>query len=177
MVDSMLGGLFGGPDADRMRSQARDFVGRYETGQPHEGYTNDEVMERFRQVQGRVSDDDMRDAARQAFGRMSPEQRREYRRAMKQRGARGFDRDDEIDPDILAQQTQGFMKEQPDQDGGGIMGFLGDVFGYNQPDPRQQAQHQQQVQQQQGSMMDNPAVKAAMAGMAAFAMKKVLDNR
>ena len=171
MVDGLLGGLFGGPDSDRMRSQAQDFVGRYETGQPHEGYTNDEVMERFRQVRGQMNDDDMREAARQSFSRMSPDQRREYKRAMRQEGARGFDRDDDNDdPDILAQATQGFMKEQPNQ-GGGLGGMLGGLFGQDQS-PQRQLQ-----QQDQGSMMDNPAVKAAMAGMAAFAMKKMMDNR
>jgi len=169
----MLGGLFGGPDSDRMRSQAQDFVGRYETGQPHEGYTNDEVAERFRQVSGNMSDDDMREAARESLKRMSPEQRREYKKAMRQRGARGFDRDDDNDdPEILAQATQGFMKEQPDQ-GDGIGGFLGGMFGGGNDQPAQR----QVPQQDQGSMLDNPAVKAAAAGMAAFAMKKMMDSR
>jgi len=169
MVDQMLGGLFGGPDSDRMRSQARDFVSRYETGAPHEGYSGDEVMDRFRQVSGHLSDDDMREAARESFARMSPDQRREYKRLMRQRGARHFDRDDDNDdPDVLAQMTQGFMKEQPDQ--GGLGGFLGGMFGGGQS---------QQVQRRDegGSMLENPAVKAAMAGMAAFAMKKMMDNR
>lgn len=170
MVEGMLGGLFGGPDSDRMRSQAQDFVGRYERGQPHEGYDNDEVMERFRQVSGHMGDDDMREAARQSFSRMSPDQRREYKRAMRQRGAGGFD-DDNDDPDVLAQATQGFMKGQPDQ-GGGIGGFLGGMFGGGND-----SSQRQMPQQDQGSMMDNPAVKAAMAGMAAFAMKKMMDSR
>ena len=172
MVDQMLGGLFGGPDSDRMRSQASDFVSRYDNGAPHEGYTNDEVMERFRQVSGHMSDDDMREAARQSFSRMSPEQRREYKRAMRQRGARQFDRDDDNDdPDILAQRTQGFMKEQPQQEGG-LGGLFGGLFGGGDA-------QQPQVQRQDdgGSMLDNPAVKAAMAGMAAFAMKKMMDSR
>ncbi len=174
MVEGMLGGLFGGPDSDRVRSQAQDFVGRYETGQPHEGYTNDEVADRFRQVSGHMSDDDMREAARESLKRMSPEQRREYKHAMRKQGAPGFDRDDNDDPDVLAQATQGFMKQQPDQGGGGIGGFLGGMFGGgNEPAQRKVPQQQQD----QGSMLDNPAVKAAMAGMAAFAMKKMMDNR
>ena len=172
MVQGMLGGLFGGPDADRMRSQAQDFVGRYETGQPHEGYSSDEVMDRFRQVSGHMSEDDMREAARESFRRMSPEQRREYKRAMRQRGARGFDRDDDNDdPDVLAQMTQGYMREQPQQEGG-LGGLLGGLFGGGQS-----SQPQAQQPDQGGSMLDNPAVKAAMAGMAAFAMKKMLDQR
>lgn len=163
MVDQMLGGLFGGPDADRMRSQARDFVSRYEQGAPHEGYTNDEVAERFRTVSGRMSDDDMRQAARESLQRMPREQRREFRRMMRERGAR-FDRDDDDDVDSMAQATQRFMKE--DQQGGG--GILGGLFGGGGQAPGQQ---------QEGNLLDNPAVKAAMAGMAAFAMKKVLDSR
>lgn len=174
MVEGMLGGLFGGPDSDRMRSQARDFVGRYETGQPHEGYSDDEVVERFRQVSGQLSDDDMREAARESFKRMSPEQRREYKRAMRQRGARQFDQDDDNDdPDILAQKTQRFMKEQPQQEGG-LGGLLGGLFGGGDAS---QPQAQAQQRDQGGSMLENPAVKAAMAGMAAFAMKKLLDQQ
>lgn len=166
MVDSMLGGLFGGPDGDRMRSQARDFVGRYETGAPHEGYDRDEVLDRFRTARGAVNDDDMRDAARQSFGRMDREQRREFKRAMRQRGASGFD-DDDDDPEVMAQATQRFMKESPADQGGG--GLFGGLFGGGGGSAR--------PAQQDNDLMDNPAVKAAMAGMAAFAMKKILDNR
>lgn len=173
MVDNMLGGLFGGPDDDRVRSQAKDFVSRYEQGAPHEGYGRDEVLDNFRRASQAVGDDDMRDAAREAFRRMSPEQRREYKRAMRQRGARGFDRDDDgDDPEVLAQATQTFMKERPAQaqDAGGG-GLFGGLFGGGHE--QQPAAHQQQ----DNDFFDNPAVKAAMAGMAAFAMKKILDNR
>jgi hypothetical protein len=169
----MLGGLFGGPDGDRVRSQARDFVSRYEQGAPHEGYTRDEVLERFQTARGAVGDDDMRDAARQAFQRMSPDQRREYKRAMRQRGVQGFERDDDgDDPEILAQATQRFMKESPQQEQGGLGGLFGGLFGGGQSEQRPAPQ-----QQNNDDFLDNPAVKAAMAGMAAFAMKKVLDNR
>lgn len=174
MVEGMLGGLFGGPDDDRVRSQAQDFVSRYDSGPPQEGYSNDEVRDRFKQVYGRVNDADMQDAARESFRRMSPEQRKEYRRAMRQHGARQFDgNDNNDDPDVLAQATQGFMKEQPQQSGGGLGGMLSGLFGdheLNQPQV-------QQRQAQGGSMLENPAVKAAMAGMAAFAMKKMMDQR
>ncbi len=173
MVDNMLGGLFGGPDDDRVRSQARDFVNRYEQGQPHEGYGRDEVLDNFNRASQAVGDDDMRDAAREAFKRMSPEQRREYKRAMRQRGARGFERDDDNDdPEVLAQSTQTFMKERPAQQDSGGGGLFGGLFGGGQDQQRSSTQPQQQ-----DDFLDNPAVKAAMAGMAAFAMKKVLDKR
>ena len=173
MVDSMLGGLFGGPDDDRVRSQAKDFVSRYEQGQPHEGYGRDEVLDNFRRASQSVGDDDMRDAARESFRRMSPEQRREYRRAMRQRGAPGFDRDDDNDdPEVLAQATQTFMKERPAQQDAGGGGLFGGLFGGGHDQQQGHAQPQQQ-----DDLFDNPAVKAAMAGMAAFAMKKILDNR
>lgn len=173
MVDNMLGGLFGGPDDDRVRSQARDFVSRYEQGQPQEGYGRDEVLDNFNRASQAVGDDDMRDAAREAFKRMSPEQRREYKRAMRQRGARGFERDDDNDdPEVLAQSTQTFMKERSAQQDSGGGGLFGGLFGGGQDEQRSSTQPQQQ-----DDFLDNPAVKAAMAGMAAFAMKKVLDKR
>ncbi|MCC6312866.1 MAG: hypothetical protein IT337_02545 [Thermomicrobiales bacterium] len=176
MVDQMLGGLFGGPDSDRVRSQAQDFVTRYNQGQPHEGYDNQEVVNQFRNAARNAQPQDMENAATEAFSRMPREQRREYRRAMRQRGYRQFQGDDNDDPRVLAQQTQGFMKEQAEQHPGGIEGFLGNLFGHG--NANQPATQQTQAQpQEQGSILDNTAVKAAMAGMAAFALKQMMDKQ
>jgi hypothetical protein len=173
MVDQLLGGLFGGPDGDRMRSQAKDFVSRYDQGPPDQGYEPAEVLDRFKQVGRVLPAEEVQDAARQSFKQMPPEMRRAYKQAMKQRGVPQFqalpdDQDD--DPDILAEMTHKAMQEQaqrhaeaapqaqkaPDFDGsvGSLLGKEGDK-----------------------SLMDNPAVKAAFAGMAAFAMKKILDSK
>lgn len=164
MVDKMLGGLFGGPDQDRMRSQAKDFVSRYEQGPPEHGYEAPEVQDHFKTVGRHMSPEDVQDAAREAFRRMSPEQRRAYKNAMRERGMSQFQAipDENDDPDILAEQTQKFMKEEAEKKGG-FDGSVGSLFG---EEPGKGS-----------NMLDNPAVKAAFAGMAAFAFKKFLDSQ
>lgn len=177
MVDSLLGGLFGGPDGDRVRAKAQDFSSRYDKGAPEEGYSNDEVLDQFRSSFGQLNPDQQREATEQALQRMSPEQRKEYRRAMRQqqRGAtQHFSQDDHDDPRIAAQETQSFMKDASENQSGGLGGMLGNLFGGG--GASQQQAHAVPVQEQ-GSMLDNPAVKAAMAGMAAFAVKKIMDQR
>lgn len=163
MVDKMLGGLFGGPDQDRMRSQAKDFVSRYEQGPPEHGYEAPEVQDHFKTVGRHMSPEDVQEAAREAFRRMSPEQRRAYKHAMRERGMGQFQAipDDNDDPEILAEQTQKFMKEEAEKKGG-FDGSVGSLFGEASKGE---------------SMLDNPAVKAAFAGMAAFAFKKFLDSQ
>ncbi len=182
MVDSMLGGLFGGPDGDRVRAKAQDFSSRYDKGAPEEGYSNDEVLDQFKSAFGQLNPEQQKEATEQAMQRMAPEQRKEYRRAMRQqqRGTnQHFSQDDHDDPKVAAQETQSFMKDASENEQGGLGGMLGNLFGGGSG-----TQHQAQAQSpaqavpapDQGSMLDNPAVKAAMAGMAAFAVKKILEQ-
>lgn len=168
MVDQLLGGLFGGPDGDRMRSQAKDFVSRYDQGPPDHGYEPTEVLDRFKQVGRAMTPTDVHEAAQQSFKQMTPEMRRAYKQAMKQRGIPQFqqlpdDKDD--DPSILAQMTQQAMQEQAQKHAEtpekGFDGSVGALLG----------------KEGEKSLLDNPAVKAAFAGMAAFAMKKILDSK
>jgi hypothetical protein len=179
MVDQLLGGLFGGPDDDRVRSQAKDFVSRYDQGPPDQGYEPTEVMERFTQVQRHMTPDDVQEAARQSFRQMTPEMRRAYKQAMRERGVSQFQQipDDDDNPDILAQMTQRAMQEREAQ------------ARQAQAQAEAQAAAEGQKKDFDGSigallgedsgksLLDNPAVKAAFAGMAAFAMKKVLDTK
>ena len=161
MVDQLLGGLFGGQDDDdddRRRARARDVVGRYEQGPPHEGYDDDEVVRNYRSVAGRLAPEEYEEAAAEAFGRMPPEHRRELRQRLRERGGSRYapERDD---PRQLARAAARYRREDPDAGdlsslfglGGGGGGGLGDLMG-------------------------NPVAKAAMAGVAAIAIKKVLDR-
>jgi hypothetical protein len=177
MVDQLLGGLFGGPDGDRMRSQAKDFVSRYDQGPPDQGYEAPEVLDRFKQVSRAMSPEDVQDAARQSFKQMTPEMRRAYKQAMKERGVPQFQQlpDDQDEPNILAEMTQKAMQEQAQRQA--------------QAQAQAQAEAQAHAKDFDGSvgallgkegeksLLDNPAVKAAFAGMAAFAMKKILDSK
>ena len=149
-MDQLLGGLFGGQDNDddqRRRTHAQDFVSRYETGLPHEGYSDEEAVHNYRQVAGRLSPQQYEEAASETFGRMSKEERRQLRQEMKQRSGGRFSVDSD-DPRELARATAQYRQ----QDEGGLVGLFGGV-------------------------LDNPLAKVALAGIAVVAVKKVVDSR
>jgi len=188
-MDKMLGGLFGTQDtADETvrQTQAKDFVNRFETGLPHEGYSDEEAVHNYRQVAGRISPQQFEEAAGETYGKMSKEQRKELRREMKQRSGGKFAVDSD-DPREMARATAqyhqqdadggglaglfgmgGGQQQQPQGQGGGLGGMIGGVLGGGQ---------QQGAQQGGGSMLDNPLAKVAMGGIAAMAMKKMMGGR
>ncbi|HVI83884.1 MAG TPA: hypothetical protein VNA86_01110, partial [bacterium] len=51
----------------------QDFVNRYREGLPHEGYSGQEVLNRYQQVAPQIPAEDYERAAQEAFQRMSPQ--------------------------------------------------------------------------------------------------------
>ena len=125
----MLGGLFGGQDDDddRWRGRARDFVRRYETGRPDEGYTDEEAADNYRSVAGRLSPQQYEEATAETCGRMSRQERREFTRPMKERSGGRLDVASD-DPRDLARTTACFLQEE--SNGGG----LAPLFGFGDGD-------------------------------------------
>lgn len=165
-MEQMLSGLFGGnddDDNDRRQRHASDFVQRYETGLPHEGYSDEEALHNYRQMASRLSPQEYEEAAGATFGRLSKEERRELRREMKQRSGGRFAIDSD-DPHEMARAAAQY--HQQDQGGGGLAGLFGMGGG-----------QQQQASGQQGGLLDNPLAKVAMGGIAAMAMKKMMGGR
>jgi hypothetical protein len=146
------------------RQEYEDFVNRYEQGEPWDGVSDNEAMSRYDEVSSRLSDDDYELSAQEAFQRLSPDQRRELARMLRQQGReRGvqlaeFDDDDDEryarDPRELARMTRQVRKEQP----GGLGALLGGGEGGGV-----------------GAMLGNPLAKAALAGVAAKAAKRMLS--
>ena len=151
----------GGPK----RQEYEDFVNRYDQGPPHEGYDEDEAMRRHDEVAQEVSSEDYELSAREAFSRLSPEERVGFGRLLRQQArergtvgdAFGDDDDDERfrDPDSVARVTSRLHREQPNVLGqllgGGGGGGLGGALG-------------------------NPVAKAAVAGIAAMAAKRMFGR-
>jgi hypothetical protein len=73
--------LFGG----QQRQEAEDFVNRYQQGHPAEGYSEEEVMQRYQTVTGSVPDDIYEQSAEEAFARLSPQERKEFFQFLRQR--------------------------------------------------------------------------------------------
>ena len=168
-----LSNLMGGGGDDRRREEYRDFADRYDQGAPYDNISGEETMSRYREVAPNLSPDEYRASAREAFSRMSPEERmqfgREFQGYARQAGHGDFidrdhdGRDDRFqDPDYLAGMTSRMHQQQPDLLGslmGGMMGGQGGMMGGG------------------GSMMSNPVAKAAMAGIASMAVRRMMGNR
>ena len=173
MVDQLLGGLFGGQDDDDepvRRQRATDFIDRYERGRPYDGINDDEVIQNYQTVAGRLSPQEYEEATADAFGRLSREERRELRRRMRQqRGAQI--RDDDDDPRSMARELSQYRQQGSDDPLGGLLGGLGGMFGGGGGSP------QASGSQAQGDLLGGPLGKALLGGVAAFGMKKMMDNR
>ncbi len=180
-----LGNLLGREDR---RQEYRDFTDRYDEGAPYDRISEEEAANRYREVAPNLSEDDYRLSAREAFERMSPEERLEFGRMLseeaQQRGHGEFvDRDHDgqddrfQDPDYLAGLTSSMHRREPDlmssllssamgSGGGGLMGGMmgsGMTGGHGASGS--------------GGMLGNPVAKAALAGIAATAAKKMMGGR
>jgi hypothetical protein len=146
------------------RDEYEDFVNRYEDGDPSEGYDADEARSRYDEVAGELSDDDYELSAREAFERLSPQQRRELGRMLRQEGRsrsldlgeQDYDDDDRYDdPSELARMSRKMRKQQA----GGLGALLGGGGGGGL-----------------GGLLGNPVAKAALAGVAAMAAKRMFSR-
>ncbi len=181
-MDSLLKGLFGDKDDDEQtRSQAQDFVNRYEDGPPHENITGEEAVKNYQAVAGRLSPQELEDSAAEAYERMTPDQRRQFSQFLQeQSGGETVQISD--DPRSLAQTTSRLQSEQPDgiagllggMGGSGLGGMLGGVLGGNDSDDR--TRNQAQTGGGLGGMLNNPIARAALGGIAAVAMRKILSR-
>lgn len=161
LLQNLLGG---GPQ----RQQYQDFAQRYDQGHPSEGYSDQEVLQRYQQVAASSSPQQYQDAAEQAFARLSPQERRQFGQYLQQRAQQqnvnfpdlnqdGIDDRFEQDPRALAQTTSRMEQQQP--------GVLGQLLGGGGGGTGG------------GNLLDNPLAKAALAGIAAMAVKNVLGNQ
>ncbi len=165
-----LGNLMGGGGEGR-REEYRDFANRYDEGAPYDRISDEETINRYREVAPNLSENEYRESAREAFSRMSPEERmqfgQQFRGYAHEQGYGDFidrDRDGQDDrfqdPDYLAGMTGRMHTQQPDLMGnlmGGLLGGMGGMMGGLG-----------------GGSGGNPMAKAAMAGIAAMAVKRMM---
>src|SRR5215467_3429932 len=84
----------------------KDFVTRFEQGHPSEGYSDQEVVDRYSQVAHAVPADQYAQAASEALSRLSPEERAAFVKMLQERAdARGaaLPKQIEADPKGLGQ--------------------------------------------------------------------------
>jgi hypothetical protein len=151
-----LQNLLGG---GQQKQEYQDFVNRYHQGPPAEGYSNQEVLNRYNQVATQLPPDAYQQSAEQAFARLSPQERQEFGQWLQTRAQQenvtlpnpGGNQQWQ-DPGALAQMTTQLHQQQPD--------LLSQLLGGHS-----------------GTVLDNPLAKAALAGIAAMAAQRFLSQR
>ena len=159
ILDDLLGN-------EQLQKQYKDFVKRYEQGDPSEGYSDQEVLERYGEVSHAVPPDEYAKAATEALGKLSPEERAEFLEMLQERAAaRGMKLPGKVasDPKDLGKVLTD-LHEKPGQ----LRDILGGPGGA-------------QSQGQEGSspitdMLSSPMAKAVLAGIAAIVVKNMMGS-
>ena len=155
ILDDLLGG-------GQLQRTFEDFVNRYEQGPPAEGYSDQEVVDRYRDVAHAVPPDQYAQAAQEALARLSPEERAEFVKLLQERArARGVALPKQIgsDPKDLSQVVTD-LHEKPGQ----LTDILG---GASEPPPGAGSS-------MLANVLASPVAKAALAGIAAMVVKRVM---
>lgn len=162
----LLQNLLGG---GQQRQQFEDFANRYDQGDPWDGFSGQEAYDRYQQIAPNVPHDVYQESAREAFGRMSPQQRQQFGQMLRQQSQQqgynfpdlnGDGIDDRMqDPNYLAQVTGRMQQQQP--------GLLGQILGGGQ---------QQMGGNNVGNLLNNPLAKAALGGIAAMALRRMMSG-
>jgi len=162
LLDMLLGN-------NEAKAGFEDFLNRFQEGPPSEGYEDQEVLDRYGQVSHQVSQPEYEQAARDAFGHLSPQDREEFGRMLAgQAQSRGFNL-----PVLTPDQGQGFgnldwlsnITGQLHQQPGLLRDLLGGLTG------------NREAGISGGGIFSSPLAKAALAGIAAMLVKRVLGGR
>ena len=159
ILDELLGG-------GQRQKDYKDFVDRYEQGDPSEGYSDQEVLKRYGEVSHAVPPDQYAQAAREALGKLSPEERAEFLKMLQERAAaRGVKLPREVAPDptdlgkVLTD-----LHQKPGQ--------LRDILGGGDALPQGQAPGSNPII----DMLKSPQAKAVLAGIAATVVKRITQG-
>ena len=157
ILDELLGG-------GQRQKDYKDFVDRYEQGDPSEGYSDQEVLKRYGEVSHAVPPDQYAQAAQEALGKLSPEDRAEFLKMLQERAAaRGVKLPGKVasDPKDLGKVLTD-LHEKPGQ--------LRDILGGGQP------QGQAPGSNPIIDILKSPQAKAVLAGIAATVVKRVTQG-
>ncbi|MBR0946964.1 MULTISPECIES: hypothetical protein [Bradyrhizobium] len=159
ILDELMGG-------GQRQKEYRDFVDRYEQGNPSEGYSDQEVLKRYGDVSHAVPSDQYAQAAIEALGKLSPEERAAFVKMLQERAAaRGVPLPGQVAPE---------PKELGEvlTDLHGRPGQLRDILASGDAQPHEQAQPSNPII----DILASPQAKAVLAGIAAMVVKRVMQG-
>ena len=160
ILDELLGG-------GQRQKDYKDFVDRYEQGNPSEGYSDQEVLKRYSEVSHSVPPDQYAQAAQEALSKLSPEERAEFVEMLRERAAaRGVNLGGRAasDPRDLGKVLTD-LHEKPGQ----LRDILSGSGGA-------QSQGQAPGSNPIIDMLSSPQAKAVLAGIAAMVVKRVTQG-
>jgi hypothetical protein len=157
ILDELLSG-------GQRQKEYKDFVDRYEQGDPSEGYSDEEVLKRYGEVSHAVPRDQYAQAAQEALSKLSPEERAAFVKMLQeQAAARGVRLPPAMAPEpkelgeVLTD-----LHETPGQ--------LRDVLGGGNIQPQEQTAGSSPITQ----ILASPMAKAVLAGVAAMVVKRMM---
>jgi hypothetical protein len=159
ILDDLLSG-------GQLQKEYKDFVKRYEQGNPSEGYSDQEVLKRYGEVSHAVPSDEYAQAAQDALGKLSPEERAAFVKMLQaQAAAHGVQLPGKVasDPKDLGQVLTD-IHEKPGQ--------LREILGGDG-----EAQAAASGSNPIGDMLSSPLAKAVLAGIAAMVVKRMTGAR
>lgn len=175
-------------DHPRRRDYQR-FTSRYEQGRPQEGYDDQEVARRYKEVATHADARTYRKAAHSALGRMQPAERSQFGQMIQQHAQqRGYTAEydgQSTDPGVLADLTTQIHQQDP--------GLLSQVLGAAEGGTSGGGTTAGGSGSIAGSLLsggtggvasgvlggiagDNPIAKAALAGITSYAAKHLMDR-
>ena len=115
----MLGKLFGGGNDDNdHRTNAQDFISRYQQGPIDQGYSDEEAVQHYQNVAQHADPATMQRASEQAFSNMDPDQRMQMAQLLQQHaGGQQVSND--------PRQMAGMVSQMHQQNPGGLASLLG----------------------------------------------------
>ena len=159
ILDELIGG-------GQRQKEYRDFVDRYEQGDPSEGYSDQEVLKRYGDVSHSVPPDQYAQAAIEALGKLSPEERAAFVKMLQQRAAaRGV-----ALPGQVAPEPKDLGEVLTDLHG--KPGQLRDILVSGDAQPQEQTQPSNPII----DILASPQAKAVLAGIAAMVVKRVMQG-
>jgi len=155
LLDSLLGG------GSQRQEHYQDFVQRYERGRPWEGVSDEEATQHYSNVAQHLDPENYRSAAEEAVSRLSPEERAELAEHLRTQARQqdvnfpGLHETPNLEhPGVLASVMSAMHGQQP--------GILRQLLGGGS---------------EGGGVAQSNVAKAALAGIAAIGLKKVMGGK
>jgi hypothetical protein len=160
ILDELLAG-------GQRQEEYSNFLDRYQQGHPSQGYSDQEVLQRYGEVSHAVPPDQYAQAAQEALSKLSPEERAMFVKMLQARAAAtGVSLPDTVapEPKDLGQVLTDLHKKP---------GQLRDMLGGGAVQPQAQGSGSSPIT----DILTSPMAKAVLAGIAAMVVKRVMGQR